>query len=64
METEYYIDQHSSTWRFIEQWASERINQLHERNSKPKYDHDETMLMRGKLKMLAELKGLVKNGHA
>ena len=52
------IDKYSDTWKAVEKWAQEQIVSLRERNDSPRLNDIKTSFIRGKIKMLKELKEL------
>lgn len=54
------IDPKSDTWRAVEEWANERINDARLRNDSISADMVETSRLRGRIGTLKELLALIK----
>ena len=55
------IDPRSETWRFIESWATERLNKARSQNDSISKDAVETAVLRGRIAGLKELLALTKD---
>lgn len=54
------LDQYSSTWAYVENWAITELQKARESNDSTKRDAIETAALRGRIRMLKELIALPK----
>jgi len=55
------LDKHSSTWRFVEDWANSQIKAIREKNDNTSLTEAQTAVLRGKIKAYRDLLALTKD---
>ena len=50
-----FIDRYSPTWLSIAAWAQSELEAARIKNDNPKADHDKTLLLRARIKVMREL---------
>jgi hypothetical protein len=56
-----HIDPRSETWRFIESWATERLEKTRSKNDSMAHDAIQTAALRGRIGELKDLLALTKD---
>lgn len=57
------LNTQSPTWKYIDRWSRERLQELRRENDSPRNDEVRTAIIRGKIQQLKELRDLAKPGR-